>query len=97
MFERRKINFPWDGKIEPFKIIGNVYFIGTFQSSTHLIDTGDGLIVIDPGYENTFYLVVDAIYKLGFTPKDVKYIINTHWHWDHVEGTAPLQDLSVLA
>ena len=94
MFERRKINFPWDGKIEPFKIIGNVYFIGTFQSSTHLIDTGDGLIVIDPGYENTFYLVVDAIYKLGFTPKDVKYIINTHWHWDHVEGTAPLQDLS---
>lgn len=94
MFERRKIEKPWDGKIEPFKIIGNVYFIGTFQSSTHLIDTGDGLIVIDPGYDNAFYLVIDAIYKLGYKPKDIKYIINTHWHWDHVEGTAALADLS---
>lgn len=94
MFERREIKQPWEGKIEPFKILGNVYFIGTFQSSSHLIDTGDGLIVIDTGYENCFYLLIDAIYKLGFTPKDVKYIINTHWHWDHVEGTAALKDLS---
>ena len=94
MFERKTIKFPWEGKIEPFKIIGNVYFIGTFQSSAHLIDTGDGLIVIDTGYENAFYLVIDSIYKLGFNPKDVKYIINTHWHWDHVEGTAALKDLS---
>ncbi|MBQ9734409.1 MAG: MBL fold metallo-hydrolase [Clostridia bacterium] len=94
MFERKKINLPFEGKIEPFKIIGNLYFIGTFQSSTHLIDTGDGLIVIDPGYDNAFYLVIDSIYKLGFKPKDVKYIINSHWHWDHVEATAALKDLS---
>ena len=94
MFERRTINNPWEGKIEPFKIIGNVYFVGTFQSSTHLIDTGDGLILIDPGYNNTLYLVIDSIYKLGFKPKDVKYIINSHWHWDHCEATAALCDLS---
>ena len=94
MFERRKIVKPWEGKIEPFKIIGNVYFAGTFQASTHIIDTGDGLILIDPGYENSFYLVIDSIYKLGFRPEDIKYIVNTHWHWDHTEGTAPLADLS---
>ena len=94
MFTRRKVENPWEGRIEPFKIIGNVYFIGTFQASSHLIDTGDGLIVIDTGYENTLYPLIDSIYKLGFKPADVKYIINTHWHWDHTEGSRALADLS---
>lgn len=94
MFERRKITNPWEGKIQPFKIIGNVYFVGTFQGSCHLIDTGDGLILIDPGYSNALYLVVHSIYELGFNPKDIKYIINTHWHWDHTEATAAMVDLS---
>lgn len=93
MFARRKIQNPWDGRIEPFKIIGNVYFIGTFQGSCHLIDTGDGLILIDPGYSNTLYLVIRSIYKLGFDPADIKYIINTHWHYDHAEAAAALVDL----
>ena len=94
MYERREILKPWEGKIEPFKIIGNVYFAGTYQASCHIIDTGEGLILIDPGYENAFYLVIDSIYKLGFRPTDIKYIINTHWHWDHTEATAALADLS---
>lgn len=94
MFERRTIKNPWEGRIEPFKVVGNVYFCGTFQASCHLIDTGDGLILIDPGYENTLYLVLDSIYKLGFRPEDIKYIVNTHWHWDHTEATAALAELS---
>ena len=94
MFERRKIINPWEGKMQPFKIIGNVYFVGTFQASCHLIDTGDGLILIDTGYSNALYLVVHSIYELGFNPKDIKYIINTHWHWDHTEATAAMVDLS---
>ena len=94
MFERRTIANPWEGKIEPFKIIENVYFCGTFQASCHLIDTGNGLILIDPGYDNTLYLVIASIYKLGFRPEDIKYIVNTHWHWDHTEATAAMADLS---
>jgi len=94
MFERRKIVNPWEGKIEPFKIIGNVYYVGTFQASAHIIDTGEGLIFIDPGYSNTLYLIIDSIYKLGFKPTDIKYIINTHWHGDHTEATAALAELS---
>lgn len=94
MFARRDIKNPWDGKIDPFRIIGNVYFVGTFQASCHLIDTGDGLILIDPGYSNTLYLVINSIYRLGFDPKDIRYIINTHWHWDHTEATAAMADLS---
>ena len=94
MFERRKIINPWEGKMEPFRIIGNVYFIGTFQASCHLIDTGEGLILIDPGYSNTLYLVVRSIYELGFNPKNIKYIINTHWHGDHTEATRAMVDLT---
>ena len=94
MFERRKINIPWEGIITPHKIIGNVYFAGTFQASCHLVDTGDGLILIDTGYENTLYLLIDSIYKLGFKPTDIKYIINTHWHSDHTGATSALAQLS---
>ncbi len=94
MFERRQITNPWEGKMEPFRIVGNVYFVGTFQASCHLIDTGNGLILIDPGYSNTLYLVIHSIYKLGFNPMDIKYIINTHWHSDHAEATRALADLT---
>lgn len=84
----------WRGKMKPFKIIGNVYFVGTYQASSHLIDTGEGLILIDTGYSETAYLVLDSIYRLGFNPRDIRYIINTHWHGDHVEATAAFADLS---
>ena len=94
MFERRSIIHPWEGKMTPFKIIGNVYFCGTFQASCHLIDTEQGLILIDSGYSNTLYLVVSSIYELGFNLKDIKYIINTHWHEDHTEATRAMADLT---
>ena len=94
MFKRRAIGNPWEGKMKPFRIVGNVYFVGTFQASCHLIDTGDGLILIDPGYSNTLYLVIHSIYELGFRPSDIKYIINTHWHDDHTEATAAMDDSS---
>jgi metallo-beta-lactamase class B len=85
---------PWEDTFPPFCIFGNVYFVGTFQASCHIIDTGEGLILIDPGYANTLYLVIASIYKLGFRPEDIRYIINTHWHWDHTEATAALAELS---
>ena len=94
MFPRRKINLPHEGKIEPFRIAGGVWFVGTYQASAHLIDTGDGLIFIDPGYHNTLYLVIRSIYEAGFRPEQIRYIVNTHWHWDHTEATAELAALS---
>lgn len=94
VFERRDYAKPWQGRMEPFKIVGNVYFVGCFPASTHVIDTGEGLILIDPGYAASLHLVVDGIYKLGFRPEQIKYIINTHWHWDHVAATAALAHMT---
>ncbi len=94
MFERKKFEHHYEGAIEPFKIIGNTYFVGTFPASSHLIDTGDGLILIDTGYSDTLFLLINSIYKLGFSPYDVKYIIHTHWHWDHTAATAAFVHLT---
>lgn len=85
---------PWLGALEPVRITEGVYFVGTYQASCHIIDTGDGLIMIDPGYTATAHIVVNSIYKLGFSPYDIKYIINSHWHGDHTEATAALAYLS---
>lgn len=82
------------GRMEPFRVVGNTYFVGTYQASSHLIDTGDGLILIDAGYERGAYLVLDSIYRLGFRPEDIKYIVSTHWHGDHTEATAGFVALS---
>ena len=94
MFERKKFKNHYEGVIEPFRIIGNTYFVGTHPASSHLIDTGEGLILIDTGYNDTLFLLINSIYKLGFSPYDVKYIIHTHWHWDHTEATAALVHLT---
>ena len=81
---------PWLGYIKPGRIFGNLYFVGTTPSSVHLVDVGDGLMLIDSGYFNNLYLVIQNIWELGFDPKDIKYIIHSHGHFDHVNATSAL-------
>ncbi len=94
MFERKKFRYHYEGAMEPFNVIGNIWFVGCFPASSHLIDTGDGLILIDTGYEDTTFLLVDSIYRLGYKPTDVRYIIHTHWHDDHTGATAGFVKIS---
>ena len=84
----------WLGYIKPEKIFGNLYFCGTIPSSVHLVDTGDGLLLIDSGYYNNLYLVIQNIWELGFNPKDIKYIIHSHGHFDHVNATSALVNMT---
>lgn len=85
---------PWEGYVKPFKIFGNLYFVGTVPASTHLIDTGDGLIIIDPGYPQSLYLVINNIFELGFNVKDIKYIVITHGHYDHLGAVKALVEIT---
>ncbi|MBR5307507.1 MAG: MBL fold metallo-hydrolase [Clostridia bacterium] len=76
--------------IPPFKLCGNIYFVGEYRASSHLIDTGEGLILIDTGYEETADIIMDNMKTLGFDIKDVKIILFSHGHGDHVYGTRKL-------
>ena len=84
-------------KVEPFRMIGNVYFVGTVEASSHLIDTGDGLILIDTGYPENAATVAESIAALGFDIKDVKIILQSHGHYDHTGATAELLKLTPAA
>lgn len=78
MFTRKSFNNHYEGRMKPFKIIRNVYFVGCFPASSHLIYTREGLILIDTGYNDTLHLLINSIWELGFSPYDVKYIVHTH-------------------
>ena len=82
------------GDMKPFKMVGNLYFVGTYRASSHLIDTGDGLILIDSGYAETADVIVESVTELGFDIKDVKYILHSHGHSDHTDGTPRLLELT---
>ena len=84
---------PWQGAIPPFRVLGNTWFTGLLQASTHLIDTGAGLILLDSGYQESLYYVLDGIYKCGFNPKDIKYIIHSHGHIDHAAAPKAISRL----
>jgi len=77
------------GYIAPGRIAGNTYFVGTVPASTHIIDTGDGLIMIDPGYAEPLPIIIDSVWRLGFDPMDVKKILISHGHLDHF-GAVPM-------
>ena len=79
--------------IEPFKIADNLYYVGDKDVCIHLIDTGEGLILIDSGFIGSIHLLVDSIWRLGFDPKNVKWIIHTHGHYDHFGSSDEFKSL----
>ena len=80
--------------INPGKVFENVYFVGIRSASTHIIDTTDGLILIDPGYPETLWIVLDNIKELGFNPMDIRIILMSHGHIDHAGAAKELARLT---
>lgn len=74
---------PSKNNCPPFKISDNIYYVGDRLVCIHMIDTGDGLILIDSGYIGCEHLLIDSIWRLGFNPRSVKWIIHSHGHSDH--------------
>ncbi len=80
------------GDMKPFLIAGNIYYVGTYRESSHLIDTGDGLILIDVGGEENAPVVEESIASLGFDIDDIKYILLSHGHSDHSWGVPYIKE-----
>jgi metallo-beta-lactamase class B len=81
---------PWEVAIEPFKVAPHVYYVGNTWVGAYLIDTKDGLILIDSTMHNQVYLVFESIRKLGFDPRNIKMLLLSHAHYDHCGGVRPI-------
>src|SRR4026208_1498703 len=72
----------------PHKIIGNIYYVGTETLGTFLVTTPQGHILINTDYERNNAVLRDSVVKLGFRFEDIKIILGSHAHGDHMEGDA---------
>ena len=91
---RRTVDYitdPMSKWIDPFRIFGKLYYIGDQVVCSHLLDTGDGLILFDSGFPHTADLLRKRIAMLGFECKDIRYILHTHEHYDHFGASYKLQ------
>jgi metallo-beta-lactamase class B len=84
----------WNDPQEPFAVFGNTYYVGVHGLSSVLITSPAGHILIDGGSPQSPRQIVQHIRQLGFAVKDIKYILNSHEHFDHAGGIAELQRLS---
>jgi len=84
---QKVIRSPWSYDVKPFHIVDNVYYVGNASVSSHLFDTGEGLLLLDTGYPQTAYLLFEAIRDMGFLPSDVRWILHSHAHIDHFGAT----------
>ncbi|MDA0348679.1 MAG: MBL fold metallo-hydrolase [Verrucomicrobia bacterium] len=77
--------------VEPFRIFDNLSFVGMEWVSAYVLETSDGLILIDSLYGEHVEHLLNGMRKLGFDPADIKAVLCTHGHFDHMGGAAELQ------
>ena len=85
--------------VEPFRVIGNIYYVGggpyplndTNPYGSYLITTPEGHILHDTGTVDMHELIVSNVEKLGFNVRDIRIMISSHAHWDHIEGHAAMK------
>src|SRR6266550_292187 len=83
-----------DTPFTPHKIIGNLYYVGTRSLGSFLITTPQGHILINSDYERNVPAVRQSIEALGFKYSDVKILLGSHAHADHMEGDALVKQLT---
>jgi metallo-beta-lactamase class B len=77
--------------VEPFRIIGNIYYVGARNIASYLITTQQGHIMIDTGTKEMHSVIRTNVEKLGFKLQDVKILLSGHAHFDHVQGHAAMK------
>jgi metallo-beta-lactamase class B len=88
------ISSEWSKPFPPHKVIGNVYFVGSADLGSYLITTPEGHILINTDFEETVPVIRAGVEKLGFKFTDIKIILGSHAHDDHMEGDAMVKELT---
>jgi len=84
----------WNEPFPAHKVIGNVYFVGSAELASFLITTPQGHILINSDFETTVPVIRASVEKLGFKFTDIKILLGSHAHGDHMEGDALVKELS---
>ena len=70
--------------VKPFQIYGNLYYVGDSWVCAHIVDTGEGLLLFDAGNCGAEAMLIQALWEAGFNPADVKWLVMSHGHVDHI-------------
>jgi metallo-beta-lactamase class B len=80
----------WTTPIEPFKIVGNLYYVGSRDLASYLLVTSEGNILINSNLESSPPQIRHSVEQLGFRWKDTKILLSSQAHYDHVAGPAEI-------
>ena len=87
-------NEEWTRPFPPFQIVGNIYWVGSYDLSSYLITTPQGHILVNTGVGDTARQIKKSVEELGFKMADIKILTATHGHYDHVAGLAELKRMT---
>ena len=85
---------PYSAQVEPFRIVGNIHYVGGANIASYLITTPQGHILIDTGMKEMHEVIKNSVAKLGFKTADIKIMLSSHAHFDHIEGHALMKKLT---
>ena len=93
---KRNIGSPdqFNKPFPPHKVIGNIYYVGSESLSSFLVVTPQGNILINSCFEKTVPVIRASVEKLGFKFTDIKILLGSHAHGDHMEGDAMVKELT---
>jgi len=82
---------PYSQPVEPFRIVGNIYYVGALNIASYLIATPQGHILIDTGTTAMHEAIAGSVEQLGYRVADIRILLASHAHFDHIEGHALMQ------
>lgn len=80
--------------VEPFRILGNIYYVGASNVASYLITSPDGHFLIDTGVQSMTATIRNSVEALGFQMRDIKIILSSHAHFDHIQGHAIMKRMT---
>ena len=84
----------WTKPFPPYRIMGNIYYVGSQGLASYLITTPQGNILINSSLEKSVPLIRQSVEQLGFRFSDTKILLISHAHWDHCAGSAAVKELT---
>jgi len=84
-------NPDWTTPVKPFRIVGNLYYVGSKDLASYLIVTPEGDILINSNLEESVAQIRHSVEELGYRFSDIRILLISHAHWDHDSGSAAIK------